>query len=125
MTARDEKFLNTRRMSVKKFLIAAAAAAAVAVLAWPSQASAYWAYRTVSRYDPHCGHVVLATERYWVPDCVHAQPYPYGSGYGYGGPGVGYGYDRPGYGYGPSNPGQGGYGYRSDFGPYLNRSPWR
>ena len=54
---------------MKKFLLGSAAAVALALCLLPQEASAYWAYRTRYRWDPHCGRYVAYTDRYWVPDC--------------------------------------------------------
>ena len=44
----------------------------------PQEASAYWVYRPVTRWDPCCGHYVTYQERCWVPDPC---PAPYHAQY--------------------------------------------
>ncbi len=54
---------------MKTLLLAGVAALGLTFGLAPQDASAAWAYRTVSRWDPACGHYVTCRERYWVPDC--------------------------------------------------------
>jgi hypothetical protein len=53
---------------MKAFLLSAVAAVGLACGFSPQQASAAWAYRDVTSWDPACGRYVVVTERYWVPD---------------------------------------------------------
>jgi hypothetical protein len=98
---------------MKKLLIPTVVAVALVWALWPSQASAYWAYRTVYRFDPQCCHTIPVTERYWVPDCdIVVRPYPYVPSCGYD---HYYGHEHhDGYGYG-------GYPHHDGYGLYLTR----
>jgi hypothetical protein len=53
---------------MKAFLLSTVAAVGLAFGYSPQQASAAWAYRDVTRWDPVIGRYVVVTERYWVPD---------------------------------------------------------
>jgi hypothetical protein len=60
---------------MKAFLLGSVAAIGLALGVVPQQASAYWAYRPVTRFDPACGHYVTCHERCWVADPCRPAPY--------------------------------------------------
>jgi hypothetical protein len=60
---------------MKALLFSGLAAVGLTLGLGATDANAYWAYRTVSRWDPNCCHYVPVTERRWVPDC---EPCPRG-----------------------------------------------
>jgi hypothetical protein len=69
---------------MKKFIIGAIAAVVLGLGFTASNASAYWANRTVYRWDPALAAYVPVVQRVWVPDYTY-----------YGGPV--YSYYRPWY----------------------------
>jgi hypothetical protein len=68
---------------MKKFIIGAIGAVVLGLGFTASDASAYWANRTVYRWDPVLAASVPVVQRVWVPDPVYyGGPVYYRSWYG-------------------------------------------
>jgi len=70
---------------MRKVILGTVAALALTLGIAAPQASAAWATRPVTTWDPSCGHYVTTTQRYWVPAPV-VVPAPYHRHVAYRGP---------------------------------------
>jgi hypothetical protein len=59
---------------MKTFLIGAIAAIGLGLIWAPTDASAYWAVRTVQRWDPFAGAYITVQKRVWVPAVAVVEP---------------------------------------------------
>ncbi len=60
---------------MRKLILGSLAALALTLAIAVPNASAAWATRPVTYYDPSCGQYVTTTQTYWVPDPVVTVPY--------------------------------------------------